>query len=179
MRETAGIGTGQGAGAVPGGAVPSGAVPDGAGPAVGTAPAGDVRAGAVGERGTETFRSPIALLVWWVWLAFAVANLIDLAVQGSGRASAVAAAVLILVTGVVYVAALRPRVVADDEGIVVRNPLRDHRVGWPAVSGVDIADLLRVHCSWPDTTGRADGGVRRKVIHAWAVQSSRRSRAAA
>lgn len=114
----------------------------------------------------QAFRSPTALIVWVVWLLFAVANWIDLAVQGRDHGSVVAAALLLLVTGIVYVAAQRPRVIADDAGLTIRNPLRDHRVGWAGVAKVDLADLLRVHC---------DGGAAKpRVISAWAVHYSRR-----
>lgn len=139
----------------------------------------------------QTFRSPIAVLIFWVWLAFAVANLADLAVQGHDHVSAMAGAVLILVTGVAYVAGLRPKVIADDEGIAVRNPLREHRVPWASVAGIDLGDVLRVRCEWRDpaapaaepSAGQAEGegaaqgeGMRRKVISAWAIQASRRRR---
>lgn len=125
---------------------------------------------AAGQR--HTFRSPAAVLVWWVWLLFAAANLADLAVQGRDHLAAVAAATLILVTGVVYVAAQRPRIIADDAQITIRNPLRDHRIGWACVSRVDLVELLRVHCEWgqPPRTRR---------IHAWAVQHPRRRALAA
>jgi hypothetical protein len=115
-----------------------------------------------------TFRSRTAVIVWVIWLLFAVGNWADLAVQGRDHGTVVAAAGLLLATGIVYVAALRPVVIADDAGITVRNPLRDHRIGWPAVAKVDLADLLRVHCDW----GAGEG--RRKVISAWAVHHSRR-----
>lgn len=110
------------------------------------------------------FRSPIAVAVWYIWLVFAVLNLADLAWQGGGHAALVVAAVILLVTGVAYVAALRPRVIADDEAVTVRNPLRDIRVPWSAVTGIDLGDSLRVHCE------------PHRVVHSWAVQSSRRSR---
>jgi Bacterial PH domain len=116
--------------------------------------------------GPQTFRSPTAVVVWWVWVLFAAANLVDLAIQGRDHLSLVAAAVLVLVTGVAYVAALRPRIVADDAGVTVVNPLRNHHVGWANVIKVDLADLLRVHCrTGPDQD---------KVVHAWAVHYSRR-----
>ena len=92
------------------------------------------------------FRSPTAVVVWIVWLLFAVGNWIDLAVQGRDHASAVAAAILLLATGAAYVTAQRPRIIADETGVTVRNPLRDHRIGWAGVAKVDLADLLRVHC---------------------------------
>lgn len=138
-------------------------------------------------RKPETYRSPLALLIWWVWVAFASANLIDLAVQGRDRLSAVAAAVLLLVTGIAYVAALRPRVTASGEGITVRNVLRDRRIPWSAVTKVDLGDLLRIHCAWPEPAGNETRGrpstsppalaqQRNTVIQVWAIQSSRRAR---
>ena len=121
--------------------------------------------------GPQTFRSPTAVIVWWVWLLFAVANLIDLAVQGRDRVSLVAAAILVLATGIAYVTAQRPRIIADSAGITIVNPLRDHHIGWAGVTQVDLADLLRVHCRrGPDDT---------KVIYSWAVHYSRRRKLAA
>jgi len=121
--------------------------------------------------GPQVFRSPTAILVWWVWVLFAVANLIDLAVQGHDRLSLVAAAILVLVTGIAYVTAQRPRVIADTAGLTIVNPLRDHHIGWAGVTKVDLADLLRVHCRrGPDDT---------KIIYSWAVHYSRRRKAAA
>jgi len=135
--------------------------------------------------GPQTFRSPTAVAIWWVWLVFAAANWIDLAVQGRDKESVVAAAILLLVTGVAYVTAQRPRIIADDAGVTIRNPLRDHRVGWARVTKIDLADLLRVHCD-PDQ-GQAEGlapvgnkgkkgkdGKNATVISAWAVHYSRR-----
>jgi len=118
----------------------------------------------------QTFRSPTAVIVWWVWLLFAAANLIDLAVQGRDHVSLVAAAILVLATGVAYVTAQRPRIVADSAGVTVVNPLRDHHIGWAGVTNVDLVDLLRIHCQ---EKGRD------KVIYSWAVHYSRRRKFAA
>ncbi len=115
------------------------------------------------------FRSPAAVVVWWVWLLFAVANLIDLAVQGRGQVALEAACTLVLITGIVYVSALRPRLIADSTGLTIVNPLSEHRIGWAAVAGADPTDLLRVRCAWPD-----GGQTARRSIYAWAVHSSRR-----
>lgn len=131
----------------------------------------------------QTFRSPLAVVAWIVWLLFAVGNWIDLAVQGRDHGSVVAAAILLLATGVAYVTALRPGVIADADGVTVRNPLRDHRVGWAGVAKVDLSELLRVHCdTGQGDTGQGDTGqgrTRRKVISAWAVHYSRRRKLAA
>jgi hypothetical protein len=122
----------------------------------------------------EVFRSPAAVAVWWLWVLFAVGNLVDLAVQGRDHLSLVAVFILLFITGVVYVTARRPRVVIDADGVTVVNPVGDHRVGWPAVAGADATELLRLRCEWPD--GDRTG---RRAIYAWAVHSSRRRQVSA
>ncbi len=117
----------------------------------------------------QVFRSPVALVIWWGWLVFAAANLIDLAVQGRDHGALVVTFILLFVTGLVYVTAGRPRLVAGPAGLVIVNPLNSHRVGWAAVAGAEPAELLRVRCQWPD----GDGG-RRRSYYVWAVHSSRR-----
>jgi Bacterial PH domain len=123
----------------------------------------------------QTFRSPFAVAIWWLWVLFAVGNLIDLAVQGRDHGALDAAFVLLLITGVVYTVAQRPRMVADSGGMTIANPLRDHRVGWAAVAGIDAAELIRVRCKWP----LDGGGTGSRSIYSWAVHSSRRRQAAA
>jgi hypothetical protein len=71
------------------------------------------------------------------------------------------------VTGALYALALRPRVVADEDGIAVLNPFRDHRVPWTAVRDVHTAEWVLV---------RAAGD---KTICCWALYVSARSRRAA
>lgn len=134
---------------------------------------GQAHVGKTGDKDKpQVFRSPVAVAVWWVWALFAVGNLIDLAVQGRNHTSVVAAAILVFVTGVVYVTAQLPRVVARPDDVLIRNPLRDHVIGWGSVVKIDTLDLLRVHCEW-----EADGATKTKTFHAWAVQHSRRREA--
>ena len=142
---------------------PAGQAGPSGGPAPATAPVGE-------PPRPDVYRSTMALVVWWVWVAFALANLADIAVQGRDHFAAEIAAVLILITGVAYIAAFRPRVIADDAGITIENPLRDHRVPWACVQSVDLRDSLQVRCSWHD------GEQRSKLLYGWAVQSARRSR---
>ena len=120
----------------------------------------------------EVYRSVPALVLWWIWAAFAAANLADLAVQGRDHFSALVAAVVVLITGAMYACAFRPKVIADEDGVTLRNPLRDHRVPWGAVTRVDLGDTLQIHTARP-------GGGKDKVLYSWAVQSARRSRARA
>jgi Bacterial PH domain len=124
--------------------------------------------------GRQVFRSTGAVVVWWLWVLFAAGNLIDLAIQGRDHLSLVAAFILLFVTGIVYLTAHRPRIIADADGLTIANPVRDHRVGWAAVAGTDPTDLLRVRCEWPDGDGTA-----RRAIYSWAVHSSRRRQVAA
>lgn len=115
--------------------------------------------------------------MWWIWVLFAVGNLIDIAVQGRDRSSLVAAFVLVALTGVIYTGAQRPRLIADEHGLTIVNPLREHRIGWAAVAAVDTADLVRVRCEWPSGPAGEPSG--RKALYAWAVSSSRRRKALA
>jgi hypothetical protein len=124
----------------------------------------------------QVFRSPAARAVWWLWTLFALANLIDLAVQGRDHLSAVAACTLLLVTGIVYAAAQRPRIIADADGVTIVNPLREHRVGWPAVVGFDATELMRMRCSWLTEDGTE---TEMRGLYAWAAHSSRRRQVAA
>jgi hypothetical protein len=78
------------------------------------------------------------------------------------------------VTGIVFVTAQRPRMVADADELTIVNPFREHRVGWATVTGADPTDLLRVRCEWPDGDKTA-----RRAIYSWAVHSSRRRQVAA
>jgi hypothetical protein len=122
----------------------------------------------------EVLRSPGAIIVWWIWALFAAGNLTDLAVQGRDHLSLVAAFILLFVTGIVYVTAKRPRIVAAASGLTITNPVRDHQVPWAAVVGADATDLLRVRCEWPD-----GDRTRQQAIYSWAVHSSRRRQVAA
>jgi Bacterial PH domain len=140
----------------------------------GTAPSPAAGASAPAAPGVpaerKVFRLPGALVAWWVWVLFAAANLIDLAITGRDHLSADIAVVLIAITGVVYACALRPRVVADARGITVQNPLRDHLIPWGSVTSVDLAESVRVHCA------QEPGAKRPKVIHSWALFTQRRSK---
>jgi len=117
----------------------------------------------------EVFRSPGSLMLSWAWFVVAVIILVDLAVQGRDHAAVMTAAAVLVITGIVYACAYRPKIVADSAGIGLINPIRDHRVPWAAVVKVDVVNAVRVHCT------PAPGATRGKVLYSWAVQSSPRS----
>jgi hypothetical protein len=117
----------------------------------------------------EVFRSAGSTVLSWAWFVVAAIILVDLAVQGRDHAALVTAALVLVITGVVYACAWRPKIVADSSGIAVINPVRDYQVPWTAVSKVDVVNAVRVHCE------PAPGAPRGKVLCSWAVQSSPRS----
>lgn len=122
---------------------------------------------------TERFRLAGPVIFWWVWVAFVAANVIGNAVQGipDARSGAVVYAILLLVTGLAYTLALRPRVIADDDGITVVNPYRTHVVPWTLITLVDTGEWVQVHYG----AGGQDGAGGTKVS-CWALYVSVRAR---
>ncbi|GII07256.1 hypothetical protein Ppa06_10540 [Planomonospora parontospora subsp. parontospora] len=112
------------------------------------------------------FRSKAALVLGWVWVAFAAANAVDLVVRYSGPSSLAAGAVLAVLTALVFVTCIRPAVVLTDEGVLVRNPLRDAFVPWTAVDDVAVSHAITI------TSGDA-------AVRCWTPQTTARERAAA
>jgi hypothetical protein len=128
------------------------------------------RPAARASRNRRIFRLPAPVVVWWIWVVFVTANVIDLAFTGRDWYSVLVLAVLAVITGLMYVMALRPRVIADEHGITVRNPLRDHWVPWGSVSAVAVGESVLVRCApGPDSD-------REKVVHSWALYAPRRAR---
>jgi Bacterial PH domain len=123
----------------------------------------------------ETLRLHPPIIFWWVWVAFVVANVADYAAQGlpSARFGSLLAAVLLLVTGVVFTLAARPKVISSGDGLTVVNPFRVHRLPWPAIESVDTGEWVRVRYA----QGGADGpGATPRVVHCWALYVSTRAR---
>lgn len=114
----------------------------------------------------QVFRSKAALILGWLWLVFAAFNAVDLAVRYSGRPSMIAAAVLAVLTAVVFVTCLRPAVVLGEAGLLVRNPLRNTFVPWRRVGEVTVSHAITI-----DSGGRS--------VRCWAPHTSGRERAAA
>ncbi len=77
------------------------------------------------DDGTTVFRRPGPLILFWLWIAFALFNFFDIAVRDHDYFSLELTAGLLAVTGVVYACTLRPRVTADADAIHVYNPYRD------------------------------------------------------
>jgi hypothetical protein len=126
----------------------------------------------------ETLRLHLPVIFWWVWVVFVLANVADYAVQGlpSARFGAVLAAVLLLVTGVAYALALRPKVISDGDGLTVVNPFQVHRLPWPAIDSVEVGEWIRVRYSARAAAATGDAEATSKVVHCWALYVSTRAR---
>jgi Bacterial PH domain len=109
------------------------------------------------------------LVGWWIWVVFAVAGVIQVAIAEHDYFSIEVVAGLLAATGVAYATGLRPVVIADNNGILVRNPLRDHVIRWGAVNGVYLRDSVELSCA-----RRAP--LNDKTIYCWALYSGRRRR---
>jgi PH (Pleckstrin Homology) domain-containing protein len=147
-------------------------------PAARPAPAAGGPAGIV--PGREVYRLATPVILWWVWLVFVVANIIDFAIQGAHGSSArfviVVAGILAAVTGLAYALALRPRVIADHVGLAIVNPFRDHRVPWAAIQTVDTGDWVRVHYAPGGDARGAKTSAVSQSISCWALYVSARTK---
>ena len=128
----------------------------------------------------EIFRLAPPVVFWWAWVAFVVANLADFAIEGtpSARFTTVVMAIVVTVTGLVYVLALRPKVIASETGITVVNPFRDHRIPWGLVQAVDTGDWVRVHYAPGDGAqdGKARSSASAMIVYCWALYVSARTK---
>jgi Bacterial PH domain len=123
------------------------------------------------EQGRTTFRLTGPLVLWWAWVVFAVANLLDLVIQSRDWFSLEITGALLVVTGFMYACAFRPRVITDGSGLTVRNPFRDYRVPWARMDGVFLGDSVEIQYRPPEGEPR--------TVYSWALYSPRRARARA
>ncbi len=105
----------------------------------------------------EVLRLAAPVVLWWIWVVFVAVNVGDFAIQGlsSARFGAVISAVLLFVTGLAYVLALRPRVITDGAGVTVLNPFRTHHVPWRLIRSVDTGEWVRIRYAVPASTAQA------------------------
>ena len=150
----------------------TGAVPDVSAPNEPAAAAVAATAGRKLADGRRVYRLVTALVLWWAWVVFAVASVADLAIQGHDFLSLKFALGLLTVTGLVFACTLWPKVIADDNGLVVRNPLRSFAIPWGAVNGIYLADSVEIQ-------GARGPDKKDKTVYSWALSSARRGRAKA
>lgn len=114
----------------------------------------------------QIFRSTIAWVLGWLWMAFAAFNAVDLVLNGRVPSALVAGAVLAVLTAAVYIGCLRPGILPKEDGILVRNPLRNIFIPWKAVDNIHVSHAIVIE-SGDDS------------IRCWTPQSSARERAKA
>ncbi|MFG2089331.1 PH domain-containing protein [Spirillospora sp. NPDC048824] len=123
-----------------------------------------------------TIRSTGGHVAAYAWLVFAALNIADLAIGITGEAdyslmTLGIGMVLLLGCGIAYTVGLRPAIVGDDEAVTVRNPLREARVPWGAVRGIEGGNAVAVRFTGPDGT--------ELQTRAWVHQTSPRAQAKA
>ena len=128
----------------------------------------------------EVFRLAPPVIFWWVWVAFAMANVADFAIQGaSARFAIVVSAILLTITGLAYALALRPRVIAEPSGLTIVNPFRDRHVPWAAIQAVDTGEWVRVHyapAAAEPAAASGPGSADSDTISCWALYVSARAK---
>jgi len=122
--------------------------------------------------GRRVYRLTTPLAVWWIWVGLAVLTLGDLIIQGHDYLSVKFALGMATVTGLVFACTLWSKVIADDDGITVRNPFRVFTIPWAAVRGIFLADSVEIQCSRGPQK-------KDKTVYTWALSSTRRTRARA
>ncbi|HXW47092.1 MAG TPA: PH domain-containing protein [Streptosporangiaceae bacterium] len=120
--------------------------------------------------GVTVYRHPAPLVLWWVWIAFALANLFYLVTDGINIHSLRGIALIAFITGVMYACTLHARVESDEGGVTIVNPLRRHRTPWGALEGIYLGDSVEFSCLRPAPQ-------KPKTIYSWALYSRRRSAA--
>jgi len=123
-----------------------------------------------------TIRSTGGRVAAYAWFVFAALNFVDLFVGITGDpdyspATFAIAFLLLLGCGVAYTVGLRPAIVADEEGLTVRNPLRDVRAPWAAIRAIEARNAVTVRFAGPGGTELAS--------RAWVHQTSPRAQAKA
>lgn len=109
----------------------------------------------------RVFRSKGAFVLGWIWLVFAALNAVDLIARGRLPSSLIAAAVLGVLTAVIYITCLRPGIHLREDGVLVRNPLRDAFIPWGALGDVRVTHAINLE----------SGG---RTIRSWTPQVSNR-----
>jgi hypothetical protein len=100
---------------------------------------------ATGER--EMFRLNAPVVIFYIWLAFAAFNVVDLALQAKPRFALEVGLAVLTITGVAYACSLRPRVISDARGLTVINPIREWHLPWSSLRAVDVRDWVRFTCA--------------------------------
>lgn len=106
---------------------------------------------------TERYLSTSNRITGGLVVGIGVLALIDIVLEWRTASGLLVGCVIGIVMVLAYIFLIRPSVTLSPEHIVLRNHVRDHVIPWSKVTGVDVADILRVHAG--DNTFRAPGVV--------------------
>ena len=109
------------------------------------------------------YRALPTMVVCIVVMLFAAVLLVDTLRRGTGQAAWLSVFGAVLVALIAYVVGVRPAVIAEADHLLVRNPLQAFEIPWSAV------DDLRIRYGLDVVT-------KERIVHAWAIPSSRASR---
>ena len=106
---------------------------------------------------TERYLSTSNRITGGLVVGIGVLALVDIVLEWRTASGLLVGSVIGILMVLAYVFLIRPSVTLSPEHILLRNHLRDHLIPWSKVTGVDVADILRVHVG--DDKLRAPGVV--------------------
>jgi len=106
---------------------------------------------------TERYLSTSNRITGGLVVGIGVLALVDIVLEWRTASGLLVGSVIGILMVLAYVFLIRPSVTLSPEHILLRNHLRDHLIPWSKVTGVDVADILRVHVG--DNKLRAPGVV--------------------
>lgn len=106
---------------------------------------------------TERYLSTSNRITGYLVVGIGVLALVDIVLEWRTASGLLVGSVIGILMVLAYAFLIRPSVTLSPEHLLLRNHLRDHLIPWSKVTGVDVADILRVHVG--DTKFRAPGVV--------------------
>jgi hypothetical protein len=97
------------------------------------------------EAQTEQYLSTSNRISGVIVIVIGAAGLLDIALEWRTASGVMVGSLIAILMVLAYCGLIRPSVTLGPDNIVLRNHLRDRVIPWNRVTGVDVADILRVH----------------------------------
>ena len=94
---------------------------------------------------SEQYLSASNRITGVVVMVIGAIGLLDIVLEWRTATGLLVASLIGILMVLTYVGLIRPSVTLSSESLLLRNHLRDHEIPWSKVTGVDVADILRVH----------------------------------
>lgn len=104
---------------------------------------------------SEQYLSASNRITGAIVLVIGALGLVDIALEWRSATGLLVGSVIGIFMVLAYAGLMRPSVTLSPEYLLLRNHLRDRLIPWSKVTGVDVADILRVHTE--DNRYRAPG----------------------